>query len=347
MRTGTKSLTIAAWLALAACGVLAGWVAPRPAMSQQAQRPSADGQQPGAAAPEQARPDESAFPDRQSAPVIAPRMLIKVPEEAPPQVLEQRVFNRRCRLVKPSGSAWFVLEFFSEPDQPALPPQRVLPCQWLALMEQQNSPDKVFHVTGDLTGYHAALYILPVAVTSDAPISAEPVVPTGPAATGKKKAPPAASSPTATPLPAPAIRPAGSQPSAQDRPDSKAILAQMLVNRPGKPMTMPALIGRAPADNTPSVAPLPTRELVPVDSTQMMVIDRTVRIQRRGEWYEARFLSDNTLQERPIRLLPNSLLERAEKIPGRIRITGVIQRYKDQDFLLLRKVILYRDMGQF
>ena len=61
----------------------------------------------------------------------------------------------------------------------------------------------------------------------------------------------------------------------------------------------------------------------------------------------ARFESDNTLADEPIRLLPCKLLQKAKRRGGRLRISGEITRYQGRRYLLLRKVLPERRMGQF
>ena len=115
-------------------------------------------------------------------------------------------------------------------------------------------------------------------------------------------------------------------------------------NRPARPL-VPAPAPRQPPrveaspEGSPPVAP-PAGDIL---------IDRTVRIARSadGHWMEAHFEADNTLQEQPLALLPCRLLERAEAVDGKVRITGILRRYKGREYLLLRKVLAERDMGQF
>ena len=83
--------------------------------------------------------------------------------------------------------------------------------------------------------------------------------------------------------------------------------------------------------------------------------DRLVRVllTKNVGWTVAAFEGDNTLREAPVRLLPCALLERAEGAAGavpltgtRFRVSGEITTYKGRRYLLLRKLLPERDMGQ-
>ena len=89
-----------------------------------------------------------------------------------------------------------------------------------------------------------------------------------------------------------------------------------------------------------------------------MRIDRLVSFEfdAQDQWWLARFESDNTLQDQPVRLLPCKLLELAEKDTGyhargqktyRARVSGVLTRYEGWRYLLLRKLVKEREMGAF
>ena len=85
------------------------------------------------------------------------------------------------------------------------------------------------------------------------------------------------------------------------------------------------------------------------------VVDRLVRIlpDERERWWLARFESDNTLADAPVRLLPCRLLEQARTAadeaeePPVFRVSGEVTRYKGRRYLLLRKLLQERDLQQF
>jgi len=124
-----------------------------------------------------------------------------------------------------------------------------------------------------------------------------------------------------------------------------------------------------PVRDLPSVAPITGQQLN--KDRGRVLVDRLVTIRgpkadfgsfshggagASDDWWEARFVSDNTLQDQPIRLLPCKLLQVAESLharqrwggdTARFRVSGLITNYKGKQYLLLRKVVVERDMGQF
>ena len=109
-------------------------------------------------------------------------------------------------------------------------------------------------------------------------------------------------------------------------------------------------------EDAPSVAPKPAagpteKELE--SQPRRLIADRTVRLLPTGvgQWKEVRFDSDNTLQEPPLRMIPCAMLERMEgktrRGNERLLVSGVVTRYKGREYLLLRKALPVRDLGQF
>jgi len=80
-----------------------------------------------------------------------------------------------------------------------------------------------------------------------------------------------------------------------------------------------------------------------------MIVDRLVRVlpDSTGAWWEVRFEADNSLGEPPLRVLPGRFLQVAQKLGGKLRITGEMTHYKGQSYILLRKVLRERQLGQF
>jgi hypothetical protein len=83
-----------------------------------------------------------------------------------------------------------------------------------------------------------------------------------------------------------------------------------------------------------------------------LVINRAVRIKPVDDfWYQARFVSDNTLREEPLILLPGGLLSQARRLSTpplhvqKLLISGELTRYRGKSYLLLRKVLPQRDLG--
>ncbi len=87
-----------------------------------------------------------------------------------------------------------------------------------------------------------------------------------------------------------------------------------------------------------------------------MVVNRLVTIvpSQEGEWMEARFVSDNTLREQPIRLLPCRMLEIAERLDAaktrrvvKFRVSGWTTTYQGRQYMLLRKAMKVPRISRF
>lgn len=274
--------------------------------------------------------------DNPAVPITKPRSTMRAKAKPQTPTPGSIVSDRRCRIVFKPDTGWYILTFLPDPSQQpaqATMPRRVLPCKWLEAVDREleGSKSGVFEVSGETTVYKGRAFILLRSVKT------------------KRKGRPAAKAPT--------TRPAATLPAKAPETESSAddILAAMLRKRPGRPVSVvddSELILPAP-----SVAPIAGRPQLDEDRGNMR-IDRLVTIAKSAdhEWFEARFESDNTLQEQPVRLLPCKKLEEAERgaiRPGfrrrivRMRITGELTHYKNHRYMLLRKVIRHRDMGQF
>jgi len=89
-----------------------------------------------------------------------------------------------------------------------------------------------------------------------------------------------------------------------------------------------------------------------------MVVNRLVTVLSIGEgnWLEVAFTADNTGREPPLRLLPCAMLpppslsENADvmvKPAKRYHVSGEITDYRGRKYLLLRKIMPWRNMGEF
>ncbi len=338
MRSMGIGTSIAVLAALAAMGP--GWsqepgaitpaVADRPVMG----RPDMPGEpavptEPPVTPPVEPATETSVLLERGPVPITWPTEAVPVTVRPRTAVPESMLTDARCRLRYQSDSGWFLLEFLD--GLPGGFPQRmrVLPGRELELLEVLAAQDgqAEFRVTGQTTAYRGKAYILPLGIARESPAwpeaSEQPPAPAGEAEAEQNQA-------------------ATSAPAVRD--DTERIRTSLMKDRPARPV-LPAPVQREPsraeageAVSRPPAAP-PAGDIL---------IDRTVRIAPAadGEWMEARFEADNTLQERPLPLLPCRLLERAEAIHGKLRITGILRRYKGRDYLLLRKALVERDMGQ-
>ncbi|MCJ7544190.1 MAG: hypothetical protein MUP47_06430 [Phycisphaerae bacterium] len=291
------------------------------------------------------RPDLPAAPAAPAAPATEPSLLLErgpvpittptqeIPLERPPRVPvpESMVIDARCRLTREAGGRWSALQFLDDLPGGFPSRMRVLPGRELELLERLVAEDATaeFRVTGQTTSYRDKAYILPLSIAKDVPIMAQPAA-RPPAPVPEVKAPQAQGAPV--------------EPTSPD--EAERIRSSLMKNRPAKPI-VPAPAPRQPPNPEPGVIASSRQPAAPPAGD--ILINRTIRIARSadGQWMEARFEADNTLQEQPVPLLPCQVLERAETIDGKLRITGVLRRYKGRDYLLLRKALADRDMGQF
>lgn len=83
-----------------------------------------------------------------------------------------------------------------------------------------------------------------------------------------------------------------------------------------------------------------------------MLVDRVGRLSAQGEWWVLTFESDSdSYPEPPMKLLPNRLLERMVREsqggsePIVFILTGEITDFRGENYLLVRKVLRKREMG--
>jgi hypothetical protein len=304
--------------------------------------------------------------DKPEVPITLPKDMEKPAESAPLPAEGTMLVDRLCRLGSERDSYWLVLTFEPEPGRPAGQPtgadeieRRVLPCELMEQMETlaARTPGARFRMSGETTVFEGHAYVLPTKVTVlphealSAPVAAAPA----PAQPLAPKSPPSPAATTNASAPIGDLRPAKAS-AAAGKPGeltSDDLLQALLSENAGRPIqTVPVLpdspkpASVAPAG--PSVLPAARGE---------MVADRLVRIvpDPQGRWWLAAFESDNTLQEPPMRLLPCAMLAKAKSLagearPGRMRIfrvSGKVTRYEGNRYLLLRKVIVELNLGQF
>lgn len=316
--------------------------------------------------------------DRPAVPVSPARGLAR-PKVAKPvlPVEGTSVSSRRCKLEPEPRTGWLLVKFIDSAT-PLDTQRRALPCQYLEAMEGvlQKAPATTFVVSGETFVCDNRAYILltKVLIESAGPSALpEPSNPAGGVG--------AASVPATRPAGATSPAPASASAPAQTRPVGRAdAIVNELLGSQRRPVLL--AVDQPKAAPPPSVAPAGYLELPAEEST--VVADRTVRIlQEPGTtWYLACFNSDNTLQEPPYRILPCELLQQAAKArqsadenlqkPGpqdmtprlgrmptvkekdvaipsttRYRVSGEIKQYKGRKYLLMRKRLPERDMGQF
>jgi hypothetical protein len=239
-----------------------------------------------------------------------------------------------------------------------LPSVRLLQCPLLASIEEvmETRPEALFLIHGEISIFRSEPYLMlrrAAIWEGERPSSAGRVQP-----------------PEVQPAPAATVTPGGADPETKlseaidradaDVPDADTqattddVVAALMADQPGRALQAPVDEETEPNEAAQSVAPVNPKPL-PAGERDL-IADRTVRIieSNDGRWWEIRFIGDNTLREPPMRVLPGSLLAKSialmNQIGGanrRFRITGEVLRYKGRRYLLLRKLLPERDMGQF
>jgi hypothetical protein len=200
------------------------------------------------------------------------------------------------------------------------------------------------------------------------PLEEIPVVATdGPASEPQPPANATATTGASTDEPAAAPRPVIDDPNRSPAPVSaEDILSEFQRERP---VAEPLLPKPQPSD-TPKLPTQPGRSpgatsitdsgYDPSDGPRarlpdgFILVDRAGRLVREGEWWVVTFVSDNhpqTLGEPPMKLLPNRMLERMVRESQSSRrtvefiVTGEVTDFMGENYLLLRKLMRKRDMG--
>ncbi len=274
---------------------------------------------------------DSRLLDRPAVPVTVPRDRAEPLADAPklpPEGTQIRELRARLRL--DSSSGWHVLEFQDEAATRQFGAPRVLPCRFLQRMEQLLADDgrDTFLVSGQTTAYRHSTYLLLRNVAVIAP----------PPASAMSGFPPA-NDPSAAPQ-------AASPPATQPDPLTAQGVAQRLLGQ--KPQRRLAL----PADDRPSDGQAPASPSwleAPPRGRGNMIVDRLVRVlpDPASDWWEVRFEADNSLDEAPLSVLPGRFLQTAQRLGGKLRATGEMTHYKGHSYILLRKVLPERQLGQF
>ncbi len=242
------------------------------------------------------------------------------------------VVERRCRIVASTfqKTSWWAVDFIDEPNLPKLTSRFALPCELLEKAEKLAAakPGRIFRITGENAIYKNTPFLL---ITKLSVIDEKKVPPVTPPVE-------APSSPT--------------EPNAESA-SPQSILDKLLNDAPDKPI----FITPTDPSKVPSVAPVAAgANRTPIVGG--LIVNRLVRITpgKPEQWMlSAYFESDNTLQDPPMRLLPCKLIEQfnlnAKPTPGarqrKYRISGEVFNYKGDRYLLPRKLLRERYMGQF
>ncbi|MHC4718478.1 MAG: hypothetical protein ACYS5V_16020 [Planctomycetota bacterium] len=263
-------------------------------------------------------------------PVIAPtRVERQRPRPVRARIREGTMIGNRIAPLRrgPEGK-WWVL-----PD-PRAGTLRLLPGQLLEAIEDihARNPKARFRLTGEICRYKQDYYLRLVQAAELAP--GDKVKPVGP----KPATRPAASRPRAS-------RPAVGDPYAS----AAEVAEELLKGTPDKPIIPP--IERADRRGEGGASVAPPGRAVPIGPSRM-IVHRLARLTQSAcpGWYALSFVSDNTVQDPPMRVLPNLNLEQIEKLSGGgkvagavFHVTGDIETYRNTDYILLRNVIRKRN----
>lgn len=131
------------------------------------------------------------------------------------------------------------------------------------------------------------------------------------------------------------------------------VLREFQLNRPAAEPLRPQAPGTSLEPRTPSEESQGAAGLRRMPDGSMLV-DRSGRLVREGMWWTITFVGDNNPNETPdppMKLLPNQMLERAvrETQEGtrsvEFIVSGEVTDFMGENFLLLRKLMRKREMG--
>ena len=249
-----------------------------------------------------------------------------LPLNASPEV------NRRCMLAREPNTDWAVIRLLDdETDGKETVYRWAMPSRILEEMEEVivERPDAIFRISGEniISSGRPFLLIRKAIVTVQAP------------------------------TPEPADDDDSAPKPVDDEPGSSSELGERLLEEgAGAPVLPPARDDYEDQEQPPSQAPMEEQEIIHPGVGDMVVSRRVVILSvGQGNWLEAVFDSDNTGNEPPLRLLPCAILPPPSdgdtgaalaKPARRYTVTGEITQYRDRRYLLLRKAIPVRDMGE-
>jgi len=250
------------------------------------------------------------------------------------------VASREAQIAKEGD--WFVARVARSANLPDSPPLRVLPNQQLAMLQAvmaQPSAPAGFLITGRITEFLGANYILVESI--------EEVI-SGASSDLAHEAATTAAEPETRPTNAPP----GQEPTAEE------ILRQLLSRPTRRSVVLPQLTQViAPEPPASSSAPSETSEqprllAAPLLPEHAMLVDRVGRVVPGEKWWSLVFENrGRDAADKPIRLLPSRLLESAISLSrggtqsAIFLISGEITTYENNNYLLLRKVLLRRHVG--
>ena len=287
--------------------------------------------------------------EAQPATVIKPRRYEPPPKkkpELPPEGSE--IVDRLCR-ISTDRSGWVLAWFPAEGDRKAIRPRWALPNEMLEAIEtfHAKNPKLMFRLSGEMTVYDNNSFIL---IRRVAVIEPEVEAPTVDGSAAGNTTVATTATPQSSTQPSPATQ-AATRPATQPTtaPSSADLMKTLLSEKNPTPVILPRREEKVDASRVKSVAPGAKGDVIE-PATARLVVDRLMTVQQTGQgrWRRGTFEADNTLREPPVLLLPCRLLAFAEVQPPsmRLHVTGEIVNYKGKRYMLLRKVIVEREMNR-
>ena len=283
--------------------------------------------------------------DGTAVPVTPPAIVdVKTAKPHVPLIAEgTAVLDRRTGLRRAGSRGKWVI------DDPRVEALELLPCDLLESAEKlvADDPGAEFKLSGEVYEYRGTYYLMLRRVLR---VLAAEKQDERRARAGR---PATATNPKPTPAtaPAPAASTPASAPASDGGATSDDVARQLLGEVLGRPVVAPsAPLGRVAV--TPSVAP--TAQPLPPGPGRMVVNRLGRLLPKNGPWRLLAFEADNTLREPPMQLLPNQHLRRMETLSGNgtargvvFHVSGEIHQYRGSQYLLVRSVIVRRDLNQF
>ena len=262
-------------------------------------------------------------------------VVAKVPAEAH-RLPEGYVIGSRPGSVERQGK-WMIAHLARREGMPDSPPLRILPNMQLAMLEAilaEVPGSSEFLLTGRITEFQGVDYLLLEHLAQSLP---------PPLTEAAESAKPAASLPAAVS----GKSPAGGEPSPEE------IVRQLMKTEPQRALVLPS----RPADKSQTASSPAAAESAGQEPTGWpegtFLIDRAGRVVPAGDdwWSLAWEDRGEQARQKPVRLLPNRLLESALALSGSgmrgvvFIVSGEVTEYKGTNYFLLRKVLLRRDLG--
>ncbi len=245
---------------------------------------------------------------------------------------------------------WYVFRLEQSEGLPNAPPLRVLPNSQHAVLDAMmtGSEGRSFLVTGRVTDFQGNNYLLIESLMEGS--------------SGQRAPAPRLEPEKKVPQPSPALPnetkdETSSSTLPAHEPTAEEVVKKLMENKPRRALVLPQ---RAAEKDSP---PAPTNEANAKPSPEndavkwaedSVIVDRPARIVPGQRWWMLAFDDAGSApKDKPIALLPNQLLETAIALTGGgargvvLIISGEITAYKGTNYLLLRKVLVRRDLGNF